>query len=66
MTFSAHYLIDKIAWIDPEFLDQQLPESTKERKTETSLNSMTSPKTPIRSSLLVDTTDQAVEIESTA
>ena len=66
MTFSAHYLKDKIAWIEPEFLEQQLAESTKDKKTETNVNSMTSPKTTIRSNLLVDTTNTAIEIKSPA
>ena len=34
MTFSVHYLKNKIAWIDPEFLEQQLSESTKDKKQE--------------------------------
>ena len=66
MTFSAHYLKNKIAWIDPEFLEQQLAESTKDKKTETNVNSMNSPKTTIRSNLLVDTTNTAIEIKSPA
>ena len=66
MTFSAHYLKNKIAWIDPEFLEQQLAESTKDKTTETNVNSTNSPKTTIRSNLLVDTTNTAIEIKSPA
>ena len=65
LTFSVHFLKNKIAWIDPEFHDLQLTESTKDKKTETNSNSAANLKTP-KTSLLVDTTDQAIEINCQA
>ena len=62
MTFSVHYLKNKIAWIDPRFLDQQLEELTGDKKTVTTTNS----NTPIRVSLLTNTTEQTIEINSPA